>query len=173
MTTTDPSSTDAASTDPTDVDPTTADLWDEHGETLQSVDRQFLDLGGRVRFSGPVRTVRCRNDNALVKAVLASPGDGAVLVVDGGASMRTALMGDLIAASAVENGWAGVIINGPVRDRTALAALPLGVKALGSNPRKSGKAGTGEVDVPVTIDDVTFRPGAKLWADEDGIVVER
>ncbi|OMH31511.1 ribonuclease E activity regulator RraA [Tersicoccus sp. Bi-70] len=166
-----PSNTGSTGTEPTGT--ATADLWDDRGEELQSVDLPFLDLGGHVRFHGPVRTVRCRNDNALVKSVLASPGDGAVLVVDGGGSMHTALMGDLIAASAVEHGWAGVIINGPVRDRATLATLPLGVKALGSNPRKSAKDGAGEVDVPVTIDDVTFRPGVTVWADEDGIVVER
>ncbi|GGC89512.1 putative 4-hydroxy-4-methyl-2-oxoglutarate aldolase [Tersicoccus solisilvae] len=171
MTPTDPAGTDRTAADPTAR--ATADLWDERGEDLQSVDVPFLDLGGRTRFSGPVRTVRCRHDNALVKSVLAGPGDGAVLVVDGGGLMHTALMGDLIAASAVQNGWAGVIIHGPVRDRAALATLPLGVKALGSNPRKSAKEGTGERDVPVTFGDVTFRPGATVWADEDGIVVER
>lgn len=151
----------------------TADLYDERGDELQSLETQLLDLGGRVRFRGSVRTVRCREDNALVKSMLASPGHGAVLVIDGGGSMATALMGDMIAGSAVVNGWAGVIIHGPVRDRAALAALDLGVKALGSNPRKSAKDGTGETDVPVTFGGVTFRPGAMLWADEDGVLVER
>ena len=99
--------------------------------------------------------------------------DGAVLVVDGGGSMATALMGDMIAASAVEHGWAGVVIHGPVRDRTALARLELGVKALGSNPRKSAKEGAGELDVPVEFGGVVFRPGAMLWADEDGVLVAR
>jgi len=119
-----------------------------------------------------VRTDRCFQDNGLVKAVLNSAGEGAVLVVDGHGSMGTALMGDMIAESAVRNGWAGVIINGPVRDRVALAGLPLGVKALGSNPRKSAKDGVGEQDVPVVIEGVTFRPGRTVWADEDGILVE-
>lgn len=151
---------------------TTADLYDERGEQLMSCPRQFLDLGGTAAFTGPVRTVRCFQDNGLVKAVLNSPGEGAVLVVDGHGSMGTALMGDMIAESAVCNGWAGVIINGPVRDRVALAGLPLGVKALGSNPRKSAKDGVGEQDVPVVIEGVTFRPGRTVWADEDGILVE-
>ncbi|MCU1514694.1 MAG: S-adenosylmethionine--2-demethylmenaquinone methyltransferase, partial [Microbacteriaceae bacterium] len=121
----------------------------------------------------PVRTVRCFEDNALLKSVLATPGDGAVLVVDGGGSLKSALMGDLIAQSAVDNGWAGVIINGPVRDRAALAQLPLGIKALGSNPRKSAKTGAGETDVDVTIGDIVFRPGAMVFSDGDGILVER
>ncbi len=97
----------------------TADLYDERGEELDSVALQFQSLGGRSHFSGPVRTIRCFEDNALVKSTLATPGDGAVLVVDGAGSLRTALMGDMIAASAVANGWAGVVINGAVRDREA------------------------------------------------------
>lgn len=151
----------------------TADLYDERGDGLDSLSLPMLDLGGRVAFDGPIRTVRCHRDNALVKAVLATPGDGAVLVVDGGGSLESALVGDLIAASALENGWAGVVVHGAVRDRVALAALPLGVKALGSNPRKSAKEGVGEVDVPVVIGGLTFTPGRHLWADADGVLVER
>lgn len=137
----------------------TADLYDERGDELDSLGVQFLDLGGRTSFAGPIRTVRCHRDNALVKRVLATPGGGAVLVVDGGGSLESALVGDLIAASAVENGWAGIIVNGAIRDRVAIASLDLGVKALGSNPRKSAKDGLGEVDVPVTIGGVVFTPG--------------
>ncbi len=151
----------------------TADLYDERGDDLDSVSTQFLDLGGREAFDGPVRTIRCHRDNGLVKQILATAGEGAVLVVDGGGSLASALMGDLIAASAVRCGWAGVIIVGAVRDRAALAELPLGIKALGSNPRKSAKDGVGEVDVPIRIGDVTVYPGRHLWADRDGILVER
>ena len=151
----------------------TADLYDERGEELDSISLQFLSLGGHSHFSGPVRTVRCFEDNALVKATLATPGNGAVLVVDGGGSLRTALMGDLIAASAVDNGWAGVVINGAIRDRVAVAGLPLGVKALGSNPRKSAKDGAGETDVELEIDGVAIRPGQLIWCDPDGILLER
>lgn len=158
---------------PLSQDVNTADLYDERGEELDSVSLQFQDLGGRTHFSGPVRTIRCLEDNALVKSTLATPGDGAVLVVDGGGSLRTALMGDLIAASAVANGWAGVVINGAIRDRQAIAGLDLGVKALGSNPRKSSKAGTGETDVDLDLDGVRIRPGARIWCDPDGILVER
>lgn len=151
----------------------TADLYDERGDELNSISLQFQSLGGHTHFRGPVRTVRCFEDNALVKSILATPGNGAVLVVDGAGSLRTALMGDLIAASAVANGWAGVVINGAIRDREAISGLPLGVKALGSNPRKSAKAGAGETDVDVLIDGVTIRSGATIWCDPDGILVER
>lgn len=151
----------------------TADLYDERGEELDSLAVQFQSLGGRSHFAGPVRTIRCLEDNGLVKSVLATPGNGAVLVVDGGGSLRTALMGDMIAASAVENGWAGVVINGAIRDRVAIAGLPLGVKALGSNPRKSAKNGAGELDVELVIDGVSIRPGQRIWCDPDGILLER
>ena len=151
----------------------TADLYDERGDELDSLALQLHDIGGHVAFDGPVRTIRCHRDNALVKELLATPGEGAVLVIDGGGSLESALVGDLIAASAVENGWAGIIVHGAIRDRVALGELPLGVKALGSNPRKSAKAGVGEVDVPVEIAGVVFRPGAHVWADADGILVER
>ena len=151
----------------------TADLYDGRGEELSSISLQFQSLGGRSHFSGPVRTIRCFEDNGLVKSILATPGNGAVLVVDGSGSLRTALMGDMIAASAVANGWAGVVINGAIRDRAALADMPLGVKALGSNPRKSSKTGAGETDVDLLIDGVTIRSGAMIWCDPDGILVER
>lgn len=151
----------------------TADLYDELEEGIQSLSLQLRSFGQRSAFDGPIRTVRCFEDNALVKSVLASPGAGAVLVIDGGGSLETALMGDLIAASAVANGWVGVVINGAIRDRVAIDALDLGVKALGTNPRKSAKLGTGERDVPLVIGGVVFRPGAHLYSDEDGILVER
>jgi regulator of ribonuclease activity A len=151
----------------------TADLYDERGEELESISVQFQNFGGESHFSGPARTIRCFEDNALVKTVLATPGEGAVLVVDGQGSLRTALMGDLIAASAVANGWAGVIINGAVRDREALATLSLGIKALGSNPKKSAKTGVGEVDVEIVIDHVRIQPGVMVYSDPDGILVER
>lgn len=151
----------------------TADLYDERGDELDSLSLQLHDLGGRVAFDGPIRTVRCFRDNALVKAVLATPGSGAVLVIDGGGSLESALVGDLIAASAVRNGWSGIIVHGAIRDRDAIRMLPLGVKAMGSNPRKSAKDGAGEVDVDVVIAGVTFSPGMRVWADADGVLVER
>ena len=151
----------------------TADLYDTHGDDLQSLALQLRDFGGRLAFEGPIRTVRCFQDNQLVKDLLATPGDGAVLVIDGSGSLGTALMGDLIAASAVANGWAGVVIHGAIRDSAAIGRLALGVKALGTNPRKSAKAGTGQIDVMLRFGDVEFRPGARIYADEDGVLVER
>jgi regulator of ribonuclease activity A len=149
----------------------TADLVDEHGEALQSCDLQFRQFGGRRRFHGPIRTVACLQDNALVKQVLSGPGNAAVLVVDGQGSLHTALVGDLIAGLARDNGWAGLVVNGAVRDTEELAGLDIGIKALGSNPRKSAKLAAGQVDVPVRFGGVTFRPGEHLYSDEDGVVV--
>ena len=151
----------------------TADLYDELGEDIQSVPIQFNRYGGRPAFDGPIRTVRCFEDNALLKATVSTPGDGAVLVVDGGGSLERALMGDMIAEIAVQNGWAGVVINGVIRHGVAIGSLELGVKALGTNPRKSTKTGEGEVDVVLKFGGVTFRVGAHLYSDEDGILVER
>lgn len=149
----------------------TADLYDELGDALQSCTTQFRQFGGRPRFHGTITTVRCFRDNQIVKETLNSPGAGHVLVVDGDGNVESALMGDMIAEAAVTNGWAGVIINGAVRDSLALGELDLGVKALGTNPRKSAKDGAGEKDVEVSFGGVTFRPGDQLWSDEDGIVV--
>ena len=149
----------------------TADLYDEHGEALQSCDLQFRQYGGRPAFTGAAVTVRCHQDNALLKSVLGEPGEGRVLVVDGGGALHTALMGDLIAGLGVSNGWAGVIIHGAVRDVAVLRTLDLGVKALGSNPRKSGKTGAGERDVPVSFGGVTIGAGDMVTSDDDGIVV--
>ena len=149
---------------------TTCDLFDAD-ETLQSLSLQLADFGARPRFSGPIRTVRCYRDNGLVKSLLNSPGDGAVLVVDGAGSLESALMGDMIAAAAVKNGWAGVVINGAIRDRVALSQTELGIRALGSNPRKSAKDSVGAIDIVVDFGGVVFKPGATLWSDEDGILV--
>ncbi|SCG76521.1 regulator of ribonuclease activity A [Micromonospora echinaurantiaca] len=151
--------------------PATADLYDRYGDRLGSCDTQLRQFGGVRAFGGPAVTVRCFEDNALVKAVVSEPGEGRVLVVDGGGSLHTALMGDLIAATAAENGWAGVVINGAVRDVAALHTLPLGIKALGANPRKSAKTGAGERDVPVSFGNCVFEPGAQVHSDDDGIVV--
>src|SRR5271170_3396480 len=129
----------------------TADLIDAHDDKLQSCDMQFRQYGGRQAFHGPVRTVLTREDNALVRTLFGQPGQGAVLVIDGGGSLRTALMGDVLAKMAAQNGWAGVVIHGAVRDTQALGQMDFGVKALGSNPRKSAKNATGSVDVPVTF----------------------
>ena len=150
----------------------TADLFDELGDALQSVSVPFQNFGAFEQFTGPIRTVRCHRDNALLKELLGTPGDGAVLVVDGGGSYESALVGDMIAALAVDNGWAGIIVNGVIRDRAEISTLPIGVKALGTNPRKSTKTGVGELDVTVEFGGAAFVPGATVWSDEDGIVTD-
>ena len=148
---------------------TTSDLFDAHPGAA-SCETQLRQFGGVRSFSGRVATVRCFEDNVLLRASVSEPGDGRALVVDGGGSFRCALLGDNIAELAVANGWAGIVVNGCVRDVVALAELPIGIKALGTNPRPSGKAGAGEVDVPVTFGGAEFAPGAMLHADEDGVI---
>ncbi|MEV0552433.1 ribonuclease E activity regulator RraA [Streptomyces sp. NPDC050597] len=151
----------------------TADLYDEHGDDLQSCTTQFRVFGARTSFEGAVTTVRCHEDNVILKATLGEPGAGRVLVVDGGGSLAAALMGDLIADLGASSGWEGVVINGAVRDVEALSKINIGVKALGSNPRKSRKEGVGDRDVEVSFGGVTFTPGCHLYSDADGILVTR
>ncbi|EGV19786.1 ribonuclease E activity regulator RraA [Thiocapsa marina] len=149
----------------------TADLSDRYDERVRICDPIFRDFGGQVRFCGPVVTVKCFEDNSPVKSTLAEPGHGRVLVVDAGGSMRCAMLGDLIAAGAVEQGWAGVILYGCIRDSRDIAAMPLGVKALGTHPRKSHRRGEGQRDIPVTFAGLRFTPGDEVYCDEDGILV--
>lgn len=149
---------------------TTADLLDEHGDRARVCLIQFRTFGAAA-FTGPAATVRCLEDNVLVRQAASSAGEGRVLVVDGGGSLRCALLGDNIAALALENGWAGVVLNGCVRDSAALDRLGLGIKALGTNPRPSAKRGEGERDVPVSFGEATFEPGDLVYADEDGVIV--
>ncbi len=149
----------------------TADLVDEIGPDVRSCDLQFRQFGGRHEFAGPISTVRCFQDNALLKSVLSLPNEGGVLVVDGAGSLHTALVGDVIAELARSNGWAGLIVNGAVRDAAALRGIDIGIKALGTNPRKSTKTGAGERDVEITLDGVVFVPGETAYSDDDGIVV--
>jgi len=148
-----------------------ADLFDNYGDRVRVCDPIFRDFGGRPRFYGPIATVKCFEDNSLVKTVLGEPGKGRVLVVDAGGSLRCAMLGDLIAASAVEHGWCGVLLFGCVRDTVELAGMALGVKALAANPRKSEKRGEGQRDIPVSFAGVCFRPGDHIYCDEDGILV--
>ena len=149
----------------------TADLVDDIGPDVRSCDVQFRQFGARAQFAGPISTVRCVEDNALLKSVLSAPGDGGVLVIDGGGSLHTALVGDLIAELARSNYWAGLIVHGAVRDAPALRDIDLGIKALGTNPRKSGKTGAGERDVTVSFGGVEFVAGDIAYSDDDGIVV--
>lgn len=149
----------------------TADLVDDIGPGVRSCDTQFRQFGGRSEFAGPVSTVRCFEDNALLKSVLSEAGAGRVLVIDGDASVHAALVGDVIAELARSNGWSGLIVHGAVRDASTLRTLDIGVKALGTNPRKSTKTGAGERDVAVSFGGVTFVPGELAYSDDDGIVV--
>jgi regulator of ribonuclease activity A len=149
----------------------TADLLDEHPDDALVCQAAFRQFGAIASFSGPISTVRCHEDNVLLRQQVSEPGGGRVLVVDGGGSFRVALLGDMVAGLAAANGWAGLIVNGCVRDVAVLRHLPVGIKALGSNPRPSGKSGLGEIDVPVEFGGITFHPGAMLTSDDDGIVV--
>lgn len=149
----------------------TADLVDDIGPEVRSCDLQFRQFGGRTEFAGPISTVRCFQDNALLKSVLSQPGAGGVLVIDGAGSLHTALVGDVIAELARSNGWAGLVVHGAVRDSVVLRGIDIGIKALGTNPRKSAKTGAGDRDVDVTLGGVTFAPGEVVYSDDDGIVV--
>jgi regulator of ribonuclease activity A len=149
----------------------TADLVDDIGPDVRSCDLRFTQYGGRPVFAGPITTVKCFEDNALLKSVLSEPGNGGVLVIDGDGSLHSALVGDIIAGLGVDNGWAGLIINGAVRDVATLRTLDIGIKALGTNPRKSTKTGEGMRDVAVEFGGVVFVPGHIAYCDDDGIVV--
>ena len=157
----------------------TCDLLDDNPEKaiqtlIPSMDgRFFQSYGARKTFAGQIVTVKCYEDNSRVKELLATDGTGKVLVVDGGASMRCALMGDMIAESAVKNHWNGVVIYGCVRDVDVIAELDLGVHALASIPQKSNRKGIGEVGVSLYFGSVTFNSGDYLYADNNGIVVAK
>jgi regulator of ribonuclease activity A len=150
----------------------TADLIDERADRLRFCELQWRKLGRKRHLSGPCVTVKCFEDNALLKAQLASEGGGRVLVVDGGGSLRTALLGDQLATAMRDNGWAGIVVYGAVRDSEAIDALDVAVFALGTSPVKSAKTGAGQLNVPVAFGNVTFRTGDVVHADADGVLVE-
>ncbi len=147
----------------------TTDLLDAHPQ-LEACEAGLAHYGGARRFSGEVVTVRCFEDNSLVRELLKTPGNGRVLVVDGGGSRRCALVGDLLAEAGHRNGWTGIVVAGCVRDSAAIAALPIGVLALGTQPRRSDKHGQGVQGVAVEILGARVRPGDVAYADEDGVV---
>lgn len=149
----------------------TADLCDQLGDVAQVLELPLFDYGGQRAFSGRIATVVAPEDNTEVRAMLEQAGDGRVLVVDGKGSRRCALVGDRLAALAHENGWAGIVVFGCVRDVDALAGVAIGIKAIGSCPRRSVKGGAGAREVPVTFGGVTFTPGGQVTADRDGVVV--
>ncbi len=149
----------------------TADLYDDHADTLQVLELQLRDFGGVRAAAGRIATVKCHEDNSLVKARLGEPGEGRILVVDGGGSLRFALVGDRLAQRAIDNGWAGIIVNGVIRDSGLIGGMPVLVKALGTIPRKTVKRNEGQSEVPLAFGQVRFEPGHWVAADADGVVV--
>lgn len=153
----------------------TCDLLDAHPDSqvcMSNIEgKRFYNYGGVSSFGGEVVTVKCFEDNSHVKELLATEGEGKVLVVDGGASMRCALLGDMIAQSGVDNGWGGVIIYGAVRDVDEMATMNIGVQALGSTPQKSTRKNIGETDVTIHFGGMTIQSGMFIYADNTGIIV--
>ena len=154
----------------------TADLLDKHEDLLHAGRVQiaapvFRSYGGRQSFSGVITTLKLFEDNSLVRKALEQPGDGCVLVVDGGGSLRCALVGDQLAQLATNNGWAGIVVNGCIRDSRAISGMRLGVLALATHPLKTVKKNIGDANVPVNFAGVRFAPGQQLYADEDGLIV--
>jgi len=149
----------------------TPDLCDEYPELVSVVEPMFINYGGREQFGGEIVTIKCFEDNSLVRELVAEPGQGKVLVVDAGGSMRRACLGDMLAEKAADNAWAGILMYGCIRDVDAISELQLGVQALGSHPMKTDKKGIGERNVAVTFGGVTFKPGEYLYADNNGVIV--
>ena len=149
----------------------TPDLCDQYPELIQVVEPMFSNYGGRERFGGEIVTVKCFEDNSVVKQLVATEGQGRVMVVDGGGSMRRACLGDMLAEKASANGWSGLIIYGCIRDVDEIMATDIGVQALGTHPMKTAKKGIGETQIPVTFGGVSFNPGHYVYADNNGIVV--
>jgi len=150
----------------------TTDLCDAHPKKVRVADPiGFKDYGGKSLFNGIIQTLKCFEDNSFVRKALESDGTGKVLVVDGGGSMRCALLGDMLGDLAVKNKWNGIIIYGCIRDSVAMAKLPVGVKALNVIPLKSNKRNEGQENIDVHFAGVTFTPGQFVYTDEDGIIV--
>jgi regulator of ribonuclease activity A len=149
------------------------DICDQYIDEVSVFDPVFRDFGGKQRFGGEIVTIKCFEDNSLVAETVRQPGHGRVIVVDGGGSLRRALLGDLLAAAAVENGWAGLVVNGCVRDVEILATLDLGVKALAACPVRTDKRGEGQRDVPLRFAGAMMEPGHFLYADANGVVVAK
>lgn len=153
----------------------TCDLCDEHKNDnsgrFRVLPPVFRSYGGRTKFAGVVSTVKCFEDNSFVKVALNQPGEGRVLAVAGGGSLRRALVGGNVAAAAAKNGWAGVVIDGCVRDIAELGVCDVGIRALALTPLPTEKRNMGERDVAVQLQGVWVRPGDLLYADDDGIVV--
>ncbi|SEL76270.1 regulator of ribonuclease activity A [Colwellia chukchiensis] len=149
------------------------DLFDAHAEQLSLARAIFNDYGGNTIFHGEIVTVCCYNDNSKVKELVATDGTNKVLVIDGKASMRRALLGDMLAEQAVENGWQGIVVNGCIRDAGTIATLPIAIKALGCCPIKTEKLGQGEINTIVSFADLSFNPGQYIYGDSNGLAVSK
>ncbi|MDG1365691.1 MAG: ribonuclease E activity regulator RraA [Acidimicrobiales bacterium] len=153
----------------------TSDVCDDHddydGPLPQILTERFVSLGGRSGFAGVVSTVKAFEDNSVVKDAITEPGEGRVLVIDGGGSLRRSMVGGNVATEAAGNGWAGFVVYAAVRDTHELQATDIGVFALGRVPRKTEKHGVGKRDVPVTFGGATISPGDRIYCDSDGVVV--
>ncbi|RDE24757.1 putative 4-hydroxy-4-methyl-2-oxoglutarate aldolase [Motiliproteus coralliicola] len=147
------------------------DLCDQYPELVKVVEPMFGNFGGREVFGGEMVTIKAYEDNSLVREQVAQPGQGKVLVVDGGGSMRRAMLGDMLAEKAADNGWEGIVIYGCIRDVDAIGETDLGVAALGTHPMKTEKRGLGDLNVELCFGGVTFRPGEYLYADNNGVLV--
>ena len=151
----------------------TTDLCDKYPDAVRVAEPGFSDFGGASFFSGSIHTIKCHEDNSLVRKALETDGDGKVLVVDGGGSMRCALLGDMLGDLAIKNKWQGIIVYGCVRDSAALELLPLGIKALDTIPLKSNKRNEGQENIAVHFAGVSFMPGEYVYCDADGIIVSK
>lgn len=149
----------------------TPDLCDKYPDIVKVVEPMFINYGGRQSFGGEIITIKCFEDNSLVKDWVEKGGKGKVMVVDGGGSTRKALLGDMLAEKAAKNGWEGLIIYGCIRDVDAINETELGVQAIGTIPLKTEKKGVGEANIPVTFGGVTFQPGHFVYADNNGVIV--
>jgi len=149
----------------------TPDLCDEYPDLVQVLSPMLHNFGGVDAFGGEIVTVKCFEDNSVVKEQVGLPGQGKVMVVDGGGSMRNALLGDMLAEKAAENGWEGIIIYGCIRDVDVIRQTKLGVQAIATHPRKTEKRGIGDLNIPVTFGGITFVPGQYVYADNNGVII--
>ena len=153
------------------MDLLTTDLCDAHADKVRVVEPMFNSFGGRSSFHGRISTLKVFEDNSMVRTALESPGDDRVLVIDGGGSLRRALVGDQLAALGVKNGWVAVVVYGCIRDSRAIGEMDIGMFAIDTHPMKTVKRNAGELDIPITFGGVTFEPGDWLYADDDGVIV--
>ena len=151
----------------------TTDLCDAHEDVVRVVEPMFTSFGGKQAFHGRIATLRVDDDNSYVRNKLETQGDGSVLVIDGGGSVRRALVGDQLASLGLKNGWAGIVVNGCIRDSRAIASMDIGVFAIDTHPMKTLKKNVGEADITVSFGNADFVPGEWIYADEDGVIVSR